>query len=863
MNQTPQRRRYICIHGHFYQPPRENPWLQSIEVQDSAAPYHDWNERITAECYEPNAYARILDSEGYIDRIVSNYTRISWNFGPTLLSYLEDKAPRVYQALLQADRDSQARFSGHGSALAQGYNHAILPLCSRRDKVTQVVWGVRDFTARFGRQPEGMWLPETAVDLETLDILAEQGLRFTILAPSQARAVRRIGDPYFTDVQGSRVDPGQPYLVSLPSGRSIAVFFYDGPISRAVAFERLLTKGEYLAERLLQTFAGEPPSIPGQAPPPPRLCHIATDGETYGHHHPFGEMALAYALSYLEQHQSVELTNYGEFLEKFPPAYEAQILENTAWSCAHGVDRWQKDCGCSSGNQPGWNQRWRGPLRAAFDLLRDQLAPLYDHKASELLRDPWAARNAYIEVVLAQSSPLRLARQQLFIQQHARRALTSAETATVLKLLELQLAALLMYTSCGWFFDDVSGPEPMQNLAYAARVLQLAKAVFGAQVQTLETQFLALLQTASSNLPAVGDARALYLSRVQPLQVELSTVAAHYALTSLFRSYPEVAQVYCYTLTQKDYSVRRAGRFKLGLGRVHITCERTQSSCEVVLAALHLGDHNLSGGVIPMPSEDQYAKLCRDLTTRFARADVPEVLRALDLHFGAHTFSLQQLFKDEQRELLRIILSTTLSEVESLYRQLYENHAPLMRFLADLEVPQPPALMAAAQLALNNSLRLALQESPPDFALVTRLLDEAERAKVAIDKTTLSFALTGTIERLCESLRQKPEELSTLRQLDAAIKLASAPTWNVNLWKAQNTVYELLQIAHPRFAARAAKKSLATTAPTTNVGQSTTPALLVSPVDSIADDTPAAKLWLRLFAQLGRHLKIRMPVQGD
>src|SRR5262249_23746878 len=248
---------YLCIHGHFYQPPRESPWLEAIELQESAHPYHDWNERVAAECYARNAASRILDDNKRIVRITNNYSKISFNFGPTLLSWIEGKDQALYQAILEADAVSSKTFSGHGSALAQCYNHPIMPLANERDKLTQVVWGISDFQHRFGREPEGMWLPETAVDLSTLEILAKLGIKFTILAPSQARRVRKIGGRTWRETCNGRIDPTMSYLVRLPSGRTISIFFYDDPISRAVAFERLLTNGEQFAQRLLGAFSEE------------------------------------------------------------------------------------------------------------------------------------------------------------------------------------------------------------------------------------------------------------------------------------------------------------------------------------------------------------------------------------------------------------------------------------------------------------------------------------------------------------------------------------------------------------------------------------------------------------------------------
>ena len=387
--------RYVCVHGHFYQPPRENPSLEAIELQDSAYPYHDWNERITAECYAPNATSRVLDNEQRILQLVNNYGLMSFNFGPTLLSWLEAKAPRVYEALREADRLSAQKFGGHGSAVAQVYNHMILPLANRRDKATQVKWGIADFEHRFKRKPEGMWLAETAVDTETLEVLAENGILYTILAPRQARRVRRKGGRSWKDVTGDRIDPSRAYQVNLPSKKSISVFFYDGPISQGVAFEGLLNDGRRFADRLMSGFS--------DARDWPQLSHIATDGESYGHHHRFGEMALTYALQHIDTGEQAELTNYGQFLERYPPDHFVEIVENSSWSCIHGVERWRSNCGCNSGGHGDWSQEWRGPLRAALDWLRDALNPIFEERGKMLLKDPWAARDAYIRVILNRS----------------------------------------------------------------------------------------------------------------------------------------------------------------------------------------------------------------------------------------------------------------------------------------------------------------------------------------------------------------------------------------------------------------------------------------------------------------------------
>ncbi|RPI08688.1 MAG: DUF3536 domain-containing protein, partial [Acidobacteriales bacterium] len=401
--------RFVCIHGHFYQPPRENPWLEAIELQDSAYPYHDWNERITAECYAPNSASRIMDAEGRILRIVNNYSRISFNFGPTLLTWMKVHAPSVYEAILAADQESRFRFSGHGSALAQPYNHMILPLANCRDKRTQLIWGIREFEHRFMRRPEGMWLPEAAVDRETLDCMAELGIQFTVLATNQANHAKAAGAGHWRDVSGGRIDSSTAYRQRLPSGGTIDLFFYDSPISRAVAFENLLERGQNLVHRLLGSFSDTRTW--------PQLLHIATDGETYGHHRPHADMGLAYALHLLDSDPSIHLTNYGEFLEKHPPEHQVQIFENSSWSCVHGVERWRGDCGCNSGMHPAWKQEWRAPLRAALDWLRDQLATLFEARGRELFEDPWRTRDDYISVILDRS-PENI---EQFLAQHRRR----------------------------------------------------------------------------------------------------------------------------------------------------------------------------------------------------------------------------------------------------------------------------------------------------------------------------------------------------------------------------------------------------------------------------------------------------------
>jgi|SRR5579862_835443 len=777
---------YICIHNHFYQPPRENPWLEAIELQDSAYPYHDWNERVTAECYAPNSASRILDADDKITDIINNYSLISFDFGPTLLSWLKDSAPQVYAAILEADRESRGRFSGHGSALSQAYNHIIMPLANRRDKRTQVLWGIRDFEYRFGRPPEGMWLPETAVDLETLEILAECGIRFTILAPNQAKKVRKIGGRNWREVDGERIDPTMAYRLRLSSRRSIDVFFYDGPISRGVAFEGLLDNGENLAQRLVGAFSEDRSW--------PELVHIATDGETYGHHHRRGEMALTYALEYIRAHQLADITNYGEYRERHPPTHEVEIHENSSWSCVHGVERWRSNCGCNAGHA-GWNQEWRGPLRAALDWLRDTLAPRFEEKAREFLKDPWAARDDYIAVVLDRNPESRAD----FLSKHAARELSEPEKVTTLKLMELQRHLMLMYTSCGWFFDDLSGIETVQVIQYACRAVQLSQELLGNHV---ESEFLERLAQARSNIPEQGDGAAIYRKYASPAAVNLEKLAAHYAIRSLFKPYADNVRVYCYTAGRLDEHNIEAGEMRIGLGRARFASEITQESETLIYGALHFGDHNLSCGIRVFHDEESYQKLVDAIAAAFSKADIPEVLRVMDKEMGS-AYSLRSLFRDDRRAILEQILNPSLEEAEAAYNQIYERHIPLAHFLRDLGSPLPKAIRAAAEFALNTKLRTLLASEETDLEQAEKLLEEARGGNIALEATTLEYTFRQTIDRLFEQFAANPDNCACMERLESMIRMTAILPFEVVLWTAQNVWWEVRRTVYREVSRRA------------------------------------------------------------
>ena len=780
--------RFICIHGHFYQPPRESPWLEAIEIQDSAFPYHDWNERISAECYAANAMSRILDSEGRVVRMVNNYTSISFNFGPTVLLWMEKHAADAYAAILEADRQSMEKFSGHGSALAQAYNHMILPLANSRDKKTQIIWGIRDFEYRFGRKPEGLWLPETAVDLETLDIMAQHEIRFAILSPGQAHRVRPIGGDEWQDVSGERIDHTMAYQVSLPSGRIMNLFFYDGPISQALAFEELLNSGEEFANRLMYEFPEDHSS--------PCLVHIATDGETYGHHHRGGDMALAYALHYIESNGFAKLTNYGQYLENQPPTHEVDIFENSSWSCIHGIDRWRSDCGCNSGGHPGWNQAWRAPLRAALDWLRDAVNPAYELLARRFLTDPWAARDDYIDIIVDRS-PDRVSE---FLSRHATRPLDSEDEIKILQLMELQRHAMLMYTSCGWFFDELSGIETVQVIQYAGRVLQLADQLFRG---SFEADFLEHLELAKSNILEHGDGRTIYEKFVRPAMLDMKNVGAHYAISSLFQEIGERSSIYSYSATRQDYRSFQAGSSKLAIGRATVISEVTRESTSLCFGVLHLGDHNIACGTGEYQGAKKYKALVNEISEAFAVADFPKTILLLGNYFGTSTYSLNSLFADARRKVLDMIMEPTLREAEAAYSSVYEHHAPLIRFLKGSNTPQPKGLALAAELCLNAKIRGAIQGDGLEPEVVRPLLEEARLAGATLDATALGLLLAGNIERLAEQLLEQPDDLSRMERLNKAAKLVRKLPFAVNLWKTQNICYNVLHTNRADFQKKA------------------------------------------------------------
>ncbi|HVM96557.1 MAG TPA: DUF3536 domain-containing protein [Candidatus Acidoferrales bacterium] len=761
--------RFICIHGHFYQPPRDNPWLDAIEVQDSAAPFHDWNERVTAECYQPNSVARLLDESGSIVALRNNYERISFNFGPTLLSWLEKQRPDTYAAIQAGDRAGFRRY-GRGNALAQVYGHCIMPLASPRDRSTQTRWGVADFVHRFGRRPEGMWLPETAVDIQSLRALVEQGIRFTILAPGQAARIRYAGGTWQPANEG--FDSARPYRCDLGNGRSMTVFFYDGALAHAVAFGGLLNNGRDFARRLLDSAA---------AHDAPALIHIATDGESYGHHHRFGEMALAAALDAIGRERGVRLTNYAAYLERFPPRDEAEIREASSWSCPHGVERWRANCGCRLSSDVT-QQEWRRPLRDSLTWLKQQVDACFERYGAGLLNDVWAARDAYINVILEPSRESR----DVFIERQQRNALTQRERTRVWQLLEMQRFCLLSFTSCGWFFDDPSGLETVQVLTYAARAMQLA-ALLGSHLQG---GFLSRLEPMHSNSPEYGNGRVLYRSLVEPWISDDRRIVAHYAINGLLDPPRRESHSYGYHFTTIDNSVQRSDTATLAVGRTRMLAGVTENGAVYDHAALHLGGHDMQ--CVVALADEEFAKKRDSLVSAFRTGPLTDLVRRMDAIFPGDSFTLRDVFTAERRRILDRVTTQALADCSAEYDRIITRNRRLMEFLAQGGGPVPAELRVAATFVLQRRFEEAIDSTAESASAepALRVMAEAQRWGVPIDtaKSTrrLERAVVATIQRLHQSdVRDGVDRAHAM--LDAVTSLGLP----IDLSEAQNQYYGL------------------------------------------------------------------------
>lgn len=753
------KKAYLTIHGHFYQPPRENPWLETIEIQDSASPFHDWNERVTAECYTPNSVSKIVTHDNKILDIVNNYSYISFNFGPTLLSWMEQHSPYTYERIIKADVKSAERNNGHGNAMAQVYNHIIMPLANKRDKYTQILWGIKDFQYRFGRKPEGMWLAETACDNETLEALASCGIKFTVLSPHQAKSIRKLNTENWEDVSWGNIDPARAYRYFIKPDKSkyIDLFFYDGSISKSVAFDELLTDGNKFVSRLKDGISDQRNYN--------QLVHIATDGESYGHHTKFGDMALSYVLKVRAEDEGFEITNYANYLEQEGVSYEADIKDVSSWSCAHGVGRWMDDCGCSTGGGYGWNQKWRKPLREALDYLRDELIKIFEEHASKYYIDIWQARNDYIDVILDRCKTTI----NKFLASHQKYPLDKADTTKALKLMEIQRQAMLMYTSCGWFFSEISGIETTQIMKYAARAMQLAKSFSS---KDLESDFLKILSRAQSNIHGFGSGKDVYEKFVKPSVVSIKQIAALWAISSMYTNFDESTFVYCYNIKKHYYKYVSKGATALSTGRIEIESKVTLEKFDFFFAALQFPEGDFHCAIKRYDDTENISETINRILSTYMNQPITETIRTLDNIFGNGYYTLKDILIEDRSRILLTSLKDKLSKFSNNYRDVYNEGKSCIAQLISLGSSVPVEYKLAAQYTLSNDFNALFKDCVNiiDDDVIQKAVainEEANKFKIEIDKTPANEIFSKQIQQSVYNFVKNFE----IQRLDKILKL--------------------------------------------------------------------------------------------
>jgi len=755
----------LVVHGHFYQPPRENPWTEEVPVEPSAAPFHDWNERITAECYRPNGWARVVDEHGRVAGVVDNYEHLSFNVGPTLLSWLAAHHPEVLDRMISGDAE-------RGGAIAQAYNHLILPLANERDVRTQVRWGLADFAFRFGRPATAMWLPETAVSDDVLRVLVEEGVRATILAPGQALAVRPLDGDDWIDVPDGAVATGVPHRWTHPDGGSIDLVFYDGGLSHDLAFALSGLSSQDLVQRVRSTGADGSPVV------------VATDGETFGHHHRWADRSLAYAFAHEAPANGVRVLRLPELLAEVPATHEARVRVS-AWSCVHGVGRWREDCGCSTGGEPGWNQRWRAPLRAALDVLRDHGIEVFERRGGAVFDDPWGARDDYVRVLLGATTTAS------FVGTWAR---PGADGVEALSLLEAQRQALLMYTSCGWFFNDLAGIETVQVLRYAARAMDLLGEL---GEDAPRDEFLAVLAEARSNQPGEGDGRAVWDRHVMPSRVDDRRVVAHLALADLLERGAFSGPLATYNVALERHRHDDRGPLALASGIVTLTHRRTGRRTRHTYAALHLGGLEIYGGSRATGDEDADAAELGVLHEAFAAGErVAVLLRGIAALFAEHEFGLDSALPDAADQIVKGAARALTERFAAAYEQLFADHRPLITTLARAGFTLPPELRVPADLALARRFRTEIErdrDGADDVAYATaaQLGRDAMASGFEIDspesRAAIERALLDAVaQTIAEPMGPAVDDALALLRLVRELGL------HVNVDRAQDMLYEAL-----------------------------------------------------------------------
>ena len=705
--------RYAVIHGHFYQPPRENPWIEDVERQEGAEPYHDWNEQITHQCYLPNMASRVIRNGKIVD-LVNNYSYISFNVGPTLMLWLEKHFPDVHRGIVEADQLSQARNNGHGNAIAQVYNHVIMPLENLRDKHTQVIWGIRDFEHRFGREPEAMWLSETACNRETLEVLIDYGMKFVILAPNQAERAKRFDAEQWTDVSNNTIDPRRPYrhFMHEKDGRRIQdryidVFFYDGPLSRNLAFGSLTNSASAFADAMNKAF-----SVADFAPV---LVDAAVDGETFGHHHQFSDMFLAYLVKYEIPRRKINLVNYARYLELCPPEHEVIIKqgkdgEGTSWSCAHGVGRWKEDCGCTTGRSE-FNQKWRAPLRKAFRSLRDALVPVYELEGGKLFHDPWKARNDYIDIINNRNDDNVMR----WLGEHMKVEVNKETRTRAIQLLEMQRHAMLMFTSCGWFFDELSRIETCQCMLYAARAAQLCKQLTGLDY---EQQLKEHLAEAPSNIAEFGNGANIYEQFAEPAAVDWKKVVAQYAIRlALLPDDPAPNTIYDFRLNGAGTQWQQLDGWFCGVGSSHFFSAITFEEHEGSFFCIDFGGVDVKCFVREFPGDEEFATMRQQLLEQSPHIVEIGLRSIVQEFFGDRYYTVDDLFREDREKVITAIMKEKLLSWKHYFQQIFRDNIGLMKRYKDYGWVIPSEMKTPSQYAMAVELADRFRESEADWNL--------------------------------------------------------------------------------------------------------------------------------------------------
>ncbi len=788
--------KYLCVHGHFYQPPRENPWTDTIQIQKSASPYHDWNERITRECYGPNARSRLNGENGYIRKLVNNYEFMSFNFGPTLLRWMEACHPWVHSMILEGDRKSMDRFGGHGNAIAQVYNHIIMPLASERDKITQVKWGIADFKYRFNRKPEGMWLAETAVDNETLAVLAKEGIRYTILSPYQADSIKVMhsskgNSEGWTDVSGGHIDCTRPYRCFPEKEKStfIDLFFYNGPISRAIAYEKLLGSGESFLSKIKSSYPEDSNT--------PSLLSMATDGESYGHHFKFGEMALTWVLDTINNSDDIKLTNYGQFLELYPADTEVKIVEKSAWSCAHGVERWRSNCGCSVSQNPEWTQEWRTPLRDGLNNLNNQLSSLFEENSKGILTDCWNTRNHYIGALLSPDT----FDQDAFIKDHCSKDLNKYERRSVFKLLKSQQMALFMFTSCGWFFDDIAGLEVIQILMYAKRAIELCREF---SKTDMENDLLSFLEKAVCNAPEYENGKEVYISEVNPLQIDSKALTANYGMLKVVGNEVRAEWLENIVVPQNvkildfnDFHV-----FTVASGNTELSDKGSVIACTAVRSQ---GSEIISVSGIINKAKLQAMEIGLINNTKL-ECNIDDLINIVKSFYDdCDMFSLENLIPDT-KECIEKMLSEQLRE--SLYRSVLDNPDKIINYTKTLSITHknpPEELVPLLSVFICETCINMFKNSnnaPIDFSSIESFLETFTWKPGKDDKIKTPFNPDILLQQKCikllleDFLTEQAAKTNTinlninLNNIINTIDFINKFKLNIDWWKIQNNFNE-------------------------------------------------------------------------